>query len=73
MQLGLGRAGEKTMTVAFSALSHELRGRCPQGCAPVGLSLGDDPDPLVTVVWHLNDAHRWSRERIADWLEGLGL
>ena|SRR5688572_14007077 len=22
---------------------------------------------------HLNDNHRWSRERIADWLEGLGL
>lgn len=22
---------------------------------------------------HLNDDHRWSRERIADWLEGLGL
>ncbi len=21
----------------------------------------------------LNDTHRWSRERIADWLEGLGL
>jgi hypothetical protein len=22
---------------------------------------------------HLNDDHRWSRERIADWLESLGL
>jgi hypothetical protein len=25
------------------------------------------------VMVHLNDDHRWSRERIADWLEGLGL
>jgi hypothetical protein len=24
-------------------------------------------------VVHLNDDHRWTRERIADWLEGLGL
>lgn len=22
---------------------------------------------------HLNDDHRWPRERIADWLEGIGL
>lgn len=27
----------------------------------------------ATDVPHLNDDHRWSRERIADWLEGLGL
>ena len=34
---------------------------CPGGCVePAG-------------VMHLHDDHRWSRERIADWLEGLGL
>ena len=30
------------------------------------------PATLWTVVTHLNDYHRWSRERIADWVEGLG-
>ena len=25
------------------------------------------------IVVHLNDDHRWSREQIADWLEGVGL
>lgn len=28
--------------------------------------------PLLSIT-HLNDDHRWSRERIADWLEGMGL
>lgn len=34
---------------------------CPAGCERLGLPL------------HLNDDHRWSRERIADWLESRGL
>lgn len=29
------------------------------------------PGELFGVVTHLNDLHRWSRERIADWLETL--
>jgi hypothetical protein len=33
-----------------------------------------EPDCTGTAgIMHLNDAHRWSRERIADWLEGIGL
>jgi hypothetical protein len=37
---------------------------CPVGC----------PEDFEDVTpAHLNDSHRWSRERIADWLEGLGL
>lgn len=31
--------------------------------------LKDDDIPVA----HLNDDHRWSRERIADWLESIGL
>lgn len=41
-------------------------GACPLGCDGKWLS----------VVIHLNDMHGhrgWSRERIADWLDGLGL
>lgn len=28
---------------------------------------------IVYTVTHLNDDHRWTRERIADWLESIGL
>lgn len=28
---------------------------------------------LTGVIWHLNDDHKWPREKIAEWLEGLGL
>ncbi len=24
---------------------------------------------MMSVIWHLNDDHRWTRERIADWVE----
>lgn len=50
-------------------ISHLHRGTtvCPEtgqrGC----------PGRWHVMVFHLNDDHRWSRERIADWLEGLGL
>jgi hypothetical protein len=36
---------------------------CP-GCEPGRRQYG----PLDAVVAHLNDFHRWSRERIADWV-----
>lgn len=26
---------------------------------------------LLDLIWHLNDAHGWSRERIADWVESI--
>jgi hypothetical protein len=35
---------------------------CPVKAGPV-------PVKLFHVVAHLNDDHRWTRERIADWLE----
>lgn len=28
-------------------------------------------DDLMFVSYHLNDAHHWTRERIADWVESL--
>lgn len=27
--------------------------------------------PLIKAIWSLNDGYRWSRERIADWVESL--
>lgn len=26
----------------------------------------------ISLITHLNDKHKWSREKIADWLEGIG-
>lgn len=37
---------------------------CPAGCRPAGLTLFGGQ-----AIAHLNDAHRWSREAIADWYE----
>ena len=35
-----------------------------------GITAESDP---ASVIYALNDSEGWSRERIADWLEGLGL
>lgn len=37
---------------------------CPSG-------RGRRPDPVWAVIQHLNDAHKWTREQIADWLDSL--
>lgn len=29
--------------------------------------------PIATVIPHINDTHRWTREQIADWLETLNI
>jgi hypothetical protein len=39
---------------------------CP-GCPPDG----HPPQWLTDAIQHLNDDHRWTRERIADWVEGV--
>ena len=36
-------------------------------------SVGWSEDAGPTAIAHLNDDHRWSRERIASWLESIGL
>ena len=28
-------------------------------------------DFVADVLWHLNDTHKWTRERIADWVETI--
>lgn len=52
----------------------DLRARCgmraklPLRC-PADDQCGSDN--VLSVVMHLNDAHEWKREQIADWLETL--
>lgn len=38
-------------------------GRCPEGCTTF--------NGYLFLVLHLNDDHRWSREKIADFLDAL--
>jgi hypothetical protein len=42
---------------------------CP-ACGYVD-TLTPPDDPTLFAVWHLNDFHRWTRERIADWVETI--
>ncbi len=40
----------------------------PATC-PACVSSAYSPKSLVGAIIHLNDTHRWTRERIADWIE----
>jgi len=42
---------------------------CPEGCKP----RFPQSSLVANLVIHLNDDHRWSRNRIADWLDGLDI
>lgn len=46
----------------------EYRGTCPADCS---LAVNPPDAMLYTLIIHLNDVHRWSRERIADWMDTL--
>ena len=48
--------------------------RCPQCCETKSYSVWSNRETsLFAVVIHLNDAHKWNRNRIADWLDGLDI
>lgn len=48
------------------AQANEIEATCPvRGCRTT--------DHALWLVPHMNDDHKWKRERIADWLEGIGL
>lgn len=32
---------------------------------------GEPAEPLIDVIFHMNDGWRWTREKIADWVERL--
>lgn len=68
----LGDEGTRAKAIeAFPVLTRPWPGECPVfGCVDKrgdGILLFT----LEQVLIHLNDHHRWSRERIADWVERL--
>lgn len=50
--------------------------KCPvQNCNGVYLDTSGRifRKPIVLLIVHLNDYHRWTREQVADWLETLDI
>ena len=66
LALGLGWDGSSKGRYGFY-------GRFMADLAAASLTCEHGSYRQTETLWHLNDTHRWSRERIADWLEGLGL
>ncbi len=66
-----------SMDLGLEAVYPQLRRvvRCPAESQCGGLylegALTANGRPVLTIVTHLNDTHRWTRERIADWLDTL--
>lgn len=55
---------------------YSLKVPCPLGCSHAIPSyfIGEESQPTAhvnQVCAHLNDKHRWTREKIADWLEPI--
>lgn len=50
---------------------NQIAVKCPDGNELPFSSLWLYPQTLLSIVMHLNDDHRWTREQIADWLETL--
>lgn len=46
------------------------RTQCPECAQRKGAWSSSPPELLVGVLWHLQDRHDWSREQVADYLEG---
>lgn len=46
----------------------DLRPSCPAGHCNIALDHGSN---AISVIWHLNDIHEWSRERIAEWVSTI--
>lgn len=73
MGAALDAVGELKQTVVGNAfefysmfpINKVKVGTCPGGCKYRPIA-GDD---LHGYLWHLNDAHRWTREQVADWVE----
>lgn len=70
-------SGDETMATLKAAIPNlaDIKTDCPQ-CVfngatswSNGISWCSGATPLLDVIVHLNDYHRWSRENIANWLE----
>jgi hypothetical protein len=59
----VGQLHPKRLDRLFDCLEGTLR-TCPEGCKKRVI--------LAAMIIHLNDDHRWDRERIARWVAGNG-
>lgn len=59
----VGKLRPKRLDRLFDCLEGTIR-RCPEGCKKSLI--------LAAMIIHLNDDHRWDRERIAAWVAGSG-
>lgn len=63
----------------FSSLAKELPGIKEKVLCPARLLVGIDRcnwptnEDLLSTIIHLNDTHRWTREKIAEWVESLDI
>jgi len=67
-------AGTRDIELAsfFDDVPLGCRLRCPQCAISFTLELGKPSAVNLAIgITHLNDIHRWPRERIADWVETL--
>lgn len=62
----LGKAVTDKLAEAIPGFEY-MKQACPEGCA----APYHKDSPLRITIIHLNDHHKWTRERIADWLETL--
>lgn len=59
----------ETDLASFPEIICKIAGVCPaENCAKFG---GQYEVTVGRMIVHLNDGHRWSRERIADWIDSL--
>ena len=74
--IGMEANGTFAPTVSYEILFNHftpdmgnIRSKCPIRNCPINF----DKENIVQLIVHLNDDHRWSRERIADFVESLEL
>lgn len=60
--IGIKRTAARSTTPWFDLYNTTVL--CPAGC-------NRRQRVLINAVTHLNDEHRWTREQIADWVEGI--
>ena len=73
---------DKWLLLAAVAITHKRGSPVAENVRAIGLQRcschphprrTSFPDGIEDTIIHLNDSEEWPRERIADWLENLGL
>ncbi len=67
---GCGQEAYDNLRLRFPVLGMLVE--LPKGTMPDGMKYYEkDPIELMSAIWLLNDSARWTREQIADWVEGI--